>query len=138
MTAELDKTGLYHDEAVAMVNTWKRQWFTTPGRRVLYLAPADWIDAQIPLKIDPPAEHIVRVMVIRVEVLTPAVEIDDVTYAEALETDYATGEAHFKALGRFAEPRLRRAIRLFPSSGAGAQKLLTEIVGANTSAGTGE
>jgi hypothetical protein len=138
MTAELDKTGLYHDEAVAMVNTWKRQWFTTPGRRVLYLAPTEWTDAQIPLKIDPAPAQILRVMVIRVEVITVALEIDDVTHVEALETDYPTGEAHFKALGRFAEPRLRRAMQLFPSSGAGAQKLLTEIAGVNTSAGTGE
>jgi hypothetical protein len=138
MTAELDKTGLYHDEAVAMVNTWKRQWFKTPGRRVLYLAPAAWTDAQIPLKIDPAPDQTTRVMVIRVEVLTPASEADDVKYASALDADYAAGEAHFRALGRFAEPRLRRAVALLQGPSAGSSRLLAQISGANTSAGTGE
>jgi hypothetical protein len=138
MTAELDKTGLYHDEAVAMVNTWKRQWFRTPGRRVLYLAPTDWTDAQIPLKIDPAPDQTTRVMVIRVEVITPALEAGDVTYASALRSDYAGGAAHFKALGRFAEPRLRRAMQLIQAGDTGCQRLLGEIAAANTSAGAGE
>jgi hypothetical protein len=138
MTAELDKTGLYHDEAVAMVNTWKRQWFKTPGRRVLYLAPAAWTDAQIPLTIDPAPDQVTRVMVIRVEVLTPALEGDDVKYAGMLDVDYASGSTHFKALGRFAEPRLRRAVQLLGGASAGCQRLLGEIASPNTSAGTGE
>jgi hypothetical protein len=138
MTSELDKTGLYHDEALAMVNTWKRQWFRTPGRRVLYLAPQAWTDAQIPLKITPAPEETKRVMVIRVEVITPALEADDTRYAATLATDYAAGAAHFKALGRFAEPRLRRAMQLLQGGNSACAVLLGQIGGANTNAGAGE
>jgi hypothetical protein len=138
MTAELDKTGLYHDEALAMVNTWKRQWFRTPGRRVLYIAPQEWTDAQIPLKVDPKPDRVTRVMVIRVEVITPSLEYEDVRFAYALDTDYAAGEAHFTALGRFAEPRLRRTMQLLGGGGPGCAQLLSRVMGANTSAGTGE
>jgi hypothetical protein len=138
VTAELDKTGLYHDEAVAMVNTWRRQWFTTPGRRVLYLAPPAWTDAQIPLKIDPSPDQTTRVMVIRAEVITPALEADDARSATELATDYASASAHFTALGRFAEPRLRRAMQLLGGGNVGCQQLLTQIAGVNTTAGAGE
>src|SRR6185503_1647481 len=68
VTDALDATGLYHDEAEAMVNTWKRQWFATPGIRLLYLIPQSWTESSIPLSIDPAPEKMVRVMMIRVEV----------------------------------------------------------------------
>jgi hypothetical protein len=138
MTAELDKTGLFHDEAVAMVSTWRRQWFLTPGMRVLYLAPQAWTDAQIPLTVDPKPDQTTRVMVIRVEAITRAQEDTDTKFAAALEADYADGEAHFKALGRFAEPRLRRALQLLGGGPKSAYHLLYEIAGANTSVGAGE
>ena len=48
------------DEAVAMVSTWKRQWFATPGVRVLYLIPQAWTDASIPLTVSPAPEELVR------------------------------------------------------------------------------
>jgi hypothetical protein len=138
MTAELDKTGLYHDEALAMVNTWKRQWFKTPGLRVLYLAPQPWTDAQIPLTIDPKPDQTTRVMVIRVEAITPDQETADTKVAAALDDDYATGRAYFVGLGRFGEPRLRRAMQILQGGPKGAWQLLSEIEGANTSVGAGE
>ena len=142
MTAELDKTGLYHDETLAMVNTWKRQWFRTPGVRVLYLAPQAWTDAQIPLKIDPKPDQTTRVMVIRVEVITPAQEDTDATLVAGMEgtdTAYAAATAHFKRLGRFAEPRLRRAMQLLGGGPrAKCETFLNEIAKANTSTGFGE
>ena len=49
VTRALDATGLYHDEAIAMVNTWRRQWFRTPGVRALYLLPQSWTEQSIPL-----------------------------------------------------------------------------------------
>ncbi len=115
MVGELDKAGLYHDESIAMVKTWARQWFRTPGVRVLYLAPQAWTDAQILLTISPSPQELVRVMVIRVEALTPALEEVDVAAVAKLGGDDAAradGTAHFKGLGRFAEPRLRRALAL--------------------------
>src|SRR6185436_20945054 len=84
VTAALDETGLFHDEAVAMVNTWKRQWFRTPGVRVLYLMPQALTDAAIPLTITPPPEEVRRVMMIRVEVITPELEQADAAMAKLL------------------------------------------------------
>jgi len=139
MVAELDKTGLYHDEAQAMVATWQRQWFTTPGVRVLYLAPQAWTDAQIPLTISPTPDETKRAMVIRVEVITPTEEDSDRSEVEFLD-DPGQHDAvvqHFLSLGRFAEPRLRRAIQLSGPS-TSAQALLSQIASANTAVASGE
>jgi hypothetical protein len=139
MVPELDKTGLYRDEAVAMVNTWQRQWFRTPGVRILYLAPQAWTDAQIPLTIDPAPTSSTRVMMIRVELLTPGMEEVDAKNAAALEeADNAVFVQYFANLGRFEEPRLRRAMQLLSPPGPKAAALLAQIARADTSAGIGE
>lgn len=140
MVTELDKAGLYHDESVAMVKTWARQWFRTPGVRVLYLAPRSWTDAQIPLTVAPAPEEMVRVMVIRVEALTRVQERVDLAAARELDGTPAArthGEAHFAALGRFAEPRLRRALAQF-KAGAGATGYLDAISTVDASVRAGE
>ena len=49
----LERTGLTAEESQAMVNTWKRQWFRTPGVRLLYVMPQLWTDSSIPLAIEP-------------------------------------------------------------------------------------
>lgn len=141
MVAELDKAGLYHDESVAMVKTWARQWFRTPGVRVLYLAPQAWTDAQIPLTITPKPAELVRVMVIRVEAITPALEQADVAAVQQLGGDgsaQTAGSTHFKSLGRFAEPRLRRALALTKATPPAANELLGTIAGADVSGRAGE
>ena len=142
MQSELDKTGLYHDEAAAMVATWKRQWFRTPGLRVLYLAPQAWTDAQIPLTLTPKPESLTRVMVIRTEVLTKDLEDTDAAAVRGMlpgSAGVAAGNAHFTALGRFAEPRLRRARQLVAdAAGSPAQALLEQIAESNTHQGVGE
>jgi hypothetical protein len=120
VTEVLEQSGLYHDESLAMVNTWRRQWFLTPGLRLLYLAPTAWIDAVIPLTVSPVPDSVVRTMVIRVELLTPETEAEDRASLQLLTENPALGRARFAALGRFAEPRLRRALTLLPSAaGAG-------------------
>lgn len=134
VTSALDDTGLYHDEAVAMVNTWKHQWFRTPGIRLLYVIPQQWTDASIPLTIWPKPDSTLRVMLIRVEVITPEQEAEDVTALS--ELDSKAGVAHFTALGRFAEPRLRRALALAPSTAG--QDYLAQISTADTSIVSGE
>lgn len=115
VTSALDATGLYHDEAVAMVNTWKRQWFRTPGTRLLYLIPQSWTEASIPLSISPKPDQTLRVMLIRVEVITPEQEALDVVAAKKFDASPDVAAAHFHGLGRFEEPRLRRALSLSPS-----------------------
>lgn len=139
VTEALDATGLYHDEAVAMVETWKRQWFTTPGLRVLYLVPQAWTDASIPLTVAPAPESTTRVMMIRTEVLTVEQELADVEAAGQLAdpATAAAGEQYFIDLGRFAEPRLRRASALLgdPAYLAG---LLAQLARADTRVAAGE
>ena len=136
VTAALDTSGLFHDEAVAMVNTWKRQWFRTPGTRILFLMPQSWTDRSIPLTIDPKPEDLRRVMLIRVEVITPEQERADVSAVALFGSDPVAAKAHFAALGRFAEPRLRRALAL-DQDATGAAYLAT-IRTANSSVANGE
>jgi hypothetical protein len=133
MTDALSGTGLYRDEASAMVNTWRHQWFRTPGVRVLYFAPRSWLEREVSLSITPAPDAEVRVMVMRVELLTRDVENRDLaatldvgTAADASARDY------FHALGRFAEPRLRRALSLLGGrASAQAQAFLGEIEAPN-------
>jgi hypothetical protein len=125
-----------------MVSTWQRQWFKTPGTRVLYLAPQAWTDAQIPLSISPPPDEVKRVMVIRVEVITPDEEQLDVGAAIGLggdATEQENGKQHFRELGRFAEPRLRRALSILGGlTDPAAQTFLDGIAAANTAVAAGE
>ena len=134
MVTELDCEGLYHDESIAMVKTWARQWFRTPGTRVLYLAPRAWTEQQIPLDVTPAPEEIVRVMVIRVEVLTKDLESIDFAAMNDLAGGaerHARGVAHFRSLGRFAEPRLRNAMASAAQPPAAANVLLDSIATAD-------
>jgi hypothetical protein len=139
VTRALDQTGLYHDEAVAMVDTWKRQWFGTPGIRVFYLIPQSWTDASIPLKVTPAPDSLVRVMMIRVEVIAPEDEAIDVQFVQKLEDPNTAPEAesHFASLGRFAEPRLRRAMAILDNP-VYANAYLETITSAETRVGMGE
>jgi hypothetical protein len=139
VTSALDATGLYHDEAEAMVNTWKRQWFGTPGVRLLYLIPQSWTEESIPLSLDPKPEKLVRVMMIRVEVITPELEATDLKMASQQGKGDLAPEAksYFLALGRFAEPRLRRALSLLGNPYYG-DAFLASIATVETHVGTGE
>ena len=74
MAAELVKHGLYEKEAQAMVNTWQDQWYAEEGTRVLYLLPRAWTDRTLQLQVTPQPDSVVRVMVGRAELFTPAVE----------------------------------------------------------------
>ena len=120
----LEGVGLFHDEAAGMVNTWKRQWFRTPGTRVLYLLPQSWTDQSIPLEIVPAPDRSRRVMLMRVELITPEVEQADVALARALATEPAAVSA-FLRMGRFGEPRLRRALSLLGQPAYGQAALAT-------------
>ncbi len=135
VTTSLDESGLYHDEAQAMVNTWKRQWFRTPGARLLYVIPQSWTESSIPLTIVPKPEALLRVMLIRVELITPEQEAADVEAVASFGASSAA-QAHFESLGRFAEPRLRRALALSPS--AAGEAYLGQIQRAGGSVAGGE
>jgi hypothetical protein len=108
----LIEAGLYEKEAQAMVNTWERSYFRTEGLRMLYLLPRPAVDAAIPIQIQPAPDQLVRVMVGRVEILTPERERQIEKYISQLgSVDFRSrqgasdGLAH---LGRIGEPALRR------------------------------
>jgi hypothetical protein len=133
--AALVEQGLYDDEASAMVRTWARQWFRTPGRRVLYLLPQTDTELQIPLHVTPAPDRVVRVMMMRVEILTPEIEEADVAMLGHAE---AETEAYFLGLGRFGEPRLRRAATLVGDVGPATSALLQKLGSVDTRAVLGE
>jgi hypothetical protein len=114
MAAALRQQGLFAKEAQAMVETWKDQWFADEGTRVLYLLSGAWTDATLPLEISPKPSSIVRVMVGRAELITPAMERElqkqVLTYQHG-DTDVklqALHEVRALGLGRFLEPATRR------------------------------
>lgn len=133
LTAALIDDGLYTDEAHAMVDTWERSYFLTPGVRMLYLLPRVLSDEILPLDITPTPDQIVRTMVIRVELLTREQERLVVQALVRLAaTDVAlraAGRSYVLSLGRFAEPHLTRALQLSPSKEAtvAGETLLVEI-----------
>ncbi len=64
--------GLNADEAEALLNTWEASYFRRPGLRLFYLVPRQWTDYELPLRITGvPAADISRVMVGRIEIVTP-------------------------------------------------------------------
>jgi hypothetical protein len=106
------KAGLYAKEARAMVNTWEKSYFRTEGLRMLYVLPRATTDETIPVQIKPAPDQLVRVMVGRVEVLTPATEariekaVADLGAANAAARQAA--EVELTRLGRLKEPVLHR------------------------------
>ena len=103
-------SGLYDDVAKAMVDTWTRSWFKNVGLRILYLAPRKWTDGWLPMTMTPMPVSLTRTLVGRIEVITKADETALVaSIREAAKTHAAFDLA---PLGRFAEPRLRRAFDL--------------------------
>lgn len=71
LTASLVESGLYQDEAAAMVETWHDSWFEE-GSRVFYIVPRPQVDSILPLDVSPAPAQTERVFVGRVEVLSPA------------------------------------------------------------------
>ena len=66
MTRALIAQGLYEDEARAMLETWKRSYFTELGLRVFYIVPSEWVNYHLPLRISVP-NTLTRVIVGRID-----------------------------------------------------------------------
>jgi len=121
MAASLVKEGLYQREAAAMVKTWNDSWFGEEGLRVLYTLPRAWTDRTLPLDISPAPSELVRVMVGRAEMITPAMEWDlmkQITrYGESDSTakQQAVASAQAIGLGRFAEAVVRKLVNRLPN-----------------------
>jgi hypothetical protein len=140
----LVKEGLYEKEALAMVNTWRSSWFGETGTRLLYVVPRPLTDALLPLEVSPAPEETVRVLVGRMELMTPAEEsrIEALVQRSAAERQAALEHAasngqvaddaslpELTSLNRFAEPALVRisTISKDPVIRAEARRLLKQM-----------
>jgi len=114
LAARLAANGLYAKEARAMVNTWRTSYFKTDGIRVLFVLPQSWTDRFIPMTIDPKPDELVRVMVGRIELLTPERErAAEQAISQLASPDSNVRERAFAALrdqGRYVEPIVRRTM----------------------------
>jgi hypothetical protein len=101
--------GLYAKEARAMVNTWADHWFEE-GLRAFYLVPRERTDELLPLTLDPQPDELVRVLVGRLEMITPALRERVRALALGLVSDdrarRRAAAKQFAREGRFAEPVL--------------------------------
>ncbi|MBK8976083.1 MAG: hypothetical protein IPM29_09160 [Planctomycetes bacterium] len=129
----LTARGLHDDEARAMVATWSRQWFLSPGTRVLWIVPDRTVSWMLPMRVDPEPRELVRVLVGRLEFLTPAkeraVERALLGRRSPDAAERAAAAAELTSLGRFLEPHLRRACELTGSDAVrdSAAELLAEL-----------
>ena len=135
LAARLEESGLYAKEARAMVNTWRTSYFTSDGIRMLVVMPKSWTDAFIPLQISPAPDEIVRVMVGRIELLTPERERNTSDAISRLASpDAGVREAAFNVLreqGRYVEPIIRRTLQTTTDEGVRTlcrRLLLTDFV----------
>lgn len=112
--ANLIASGLYADEARAMVKTWTRSWFEKDGQRLIYLVNPDYVNWMLPLTIDPVPAKVVRTFVGRLDFLTPEKEAAlERAVRDSGSTNAAAAEASRRELatvGRFVEPALRRIL----------------------------
>src|SRR5262249_28087194 len=107
-------SGLHRDEAEAMVKTWSRAWFGSEGTRIIYSVPRAEVDALLPLAITPAPDEIVRVLVGRIEYMTPETEAAiEAALLGRGAADPPTRDAAMKRLvryDRFLEPHVRRIL----------------------------
>lgn len=104
----LIQSGLYRDEAFAMINTWKNGYLKVPGLRLLYILPSAEVDQILPLTISPAPDQVVRSFIGRIEIML------DIEERNTLHMIMDSGTAfRVESLGRFAEPKLRRVLEVY-------------------------
>lgn len=111
----LEASGLYQDEARAMVATWSRSWFHSDGSRAIYILPRQEVDEMLAIQFTPAPKELVRTLVGRIEFIAPAAQK---RVEQALRDRDAADEgtrtraaAELKHLDRFLEPHLRNVAR---------------------------
>src|SRR5262249_936828 len=91
-------------------------YFHNDGLRVLYVLPRRLVDELIPIRIKPAPDRLERVMVGRVEVLTPAQEADLLRQVANLKSPGEKGrdaaQAALDRPGRLKERTLGRLLAL--------------------------
>lgn len=114
MQQTLVSQGLYEKEAKAMLETWRDSWFED-GLRVFYVLPRQMTDNALPITISPQPTQLVRVLVGRIEIITPemenAIRIEMQRLNDPSPEVRAAARAALRRQGRFAEPVLKRLLR---------------------------
>ena len=131
----LVRHSLFEKEARAMVKTWESSWFRENGTRLLCMVPPELTDELLPLEIEPTPNQTVRILVGRLEVLTPEAEnslAGVVRESATLRTSPSQAyemPAAIRQLGRLAEPALLRvkSISGDPAVAAEVDLLLAEL-----------
>jgi hypothetical protein len=138
VVSSLVAEGLYVKEAEAMVNTWRTSWFGEEGTRLFYIVPQSFTDELLPLKINPLPTELVRVLVGRMEIMTPTREqqvLDMVQRSAAARKSQTAEDAPSSllpgllAMGRLAEPALVRVRQVAKDDGTQqeAERLVVEL-----------
>jgi hypothetical protein len=70
MRVAITGAGLFADEAAALLTTWQKSYFQSPGLRLFYLCPRAETDALLPLSFSIPCD-VTRVAIGRIELVTP-------------------------------------------------------------------
>jgi hypothetical protein len=105
--AMLVAQGLYEKEALAMIKTWRDSWFEE-GLRVFYIVPRKVTDAILPLTIEPQPSELTRVLVGRIEIITPEMEKEiESSLSDSSRDLKDVAEEISRRHGRFAEPVLK-------------------------------
>jgi hypothetical protein len=129
--AALTAEGLYEKEARSMVHTWESSWFGEEGTRLFYVVPRRITDELLPLQLSPAPQELVRVLVGRMEIMTPSEEqriLDLVARSQTVRDAAAQQEAsdevrqvmlqptfnELLTMGRLAEPALVRVKNIAP------------------------
>nr|WP_143547759.1 hypothetical protein [Rhodopirellula sp. SM50] len=119
--------GLYEKEAASMVKTWQHSWFTENGTRILYMVPTPITDELLPLHVTPTPDETLRVLVGRMEMMSPQAEQQMIEVVAQSVRDRAAHLADQKLhatklpytiptavrdFGRMAEPALVRVSKI--------------------------
>ncbi len=102
--------GLYEKEARAMLKTWRDSWFEE-GLRIFYIVPRKMTDGILPITIEPAPKELARVLVGRMEVITPEMERaiqQQVAKLKSASPDIQSiARMIIRKHGRFSEPVLK-------------------------------
>jgi hypothetical protein len=113
MHESLVHAGLKSDEASAMLKTWEQSYFKSPGMRLFFIVPPAWTNAVLPIAVSEPAE-ITRVMVGRIEIVTPEQREAIATINKAKDFKNKSVSEAYGSLGRFRDALLLDAARTDP------------------------
>jgi hypothetical protein len=104
---ELVRAGLTEDEGNALLATWHTSYFARPGVRVFWIVPRTLTDAILPIALSPTPDRLERVLVGRMEVLTPEFE-------QVLARDFRPDSSRW-AMDRYAAAYQERVKQLAPT-----------------------